>query len=136
MLARIRWLVLPVLAVCAFGASGIRASFRGVVVKPTIASRSDDGWVYVQGRNQLLRRVHVAGANIIYSPSVSASERKQHSASALAAGADVRVTAKQDGRGEWQALTIEVLGYHHPEPALPDQTPAEAIPTLKAEREK
>lgn len=89
--------------------AGMTGTFRGTIVDPGTKSSADRGWIYVQGRNQMLRRVQVADAKVIYGPDVPAAMKAAKPASALIDGAQVRVTAAQDGSGEWRATTVEIL---------------------------
>ena len=57
----------------------------------------------------MLRRVRVSDARIIYNISVPSKEQQAKSPDALVAGTEVRVTAEQDGNGEWHALVVEIL---------------------------
>lgn len=63
----------------------------------------------MEGRNHMVRRVALAHAEIIYAEDVSAGEREKDPARSLIPGAEVRVTAEQDGSGEWRAQRIEIL---------------------------
>ena len=89
--------------------AGMTGTFRGTIVDPGTKSSADRGWIYVQGRNQMLRRVQVADAKIVYASDVPAAMKAAKAASALIDGAEVRVTAAQDGSGEWRATTVEIL---------------------------
>ena len=87
----------------------ISGSFRGVIVEPAASAVRERGWLYVQGANHMLRRVAVAKARVVYGPEVPAGLRRGHPDSALVAGTEIRVTAEQDGDGEWRASLIEIL---------------------------
>jgi hypothetical protein len=89
--------------------AGMTGTFRGTIVDPGTKSSADRGWIYVQGRNQMLRRVQIADAKVIYAPEVPAALKATNPATALTDGAEVRVTAAQDGSGEWRATTVEIL---------------------------
>lgn len=96
-----------VMATSAFAA--MTGTFRGTIVDPGTKSSADEGWIYVQGHNQMLRRVQVADAKIAYAPDYPAAMKVAKPASALTDGVEVRVTAAQDGKGEWRATTVEIL---------------------------
>jgi hypothetical protein len=86
----------------------VSGTFRGVIVHAPRGEASH-GWIYVQGRNGNLRRAEVSHARILYASSVPLSLREQVPARGLKEGAEVRVTASQDGNGEWRASRVEIL---------------------------
>lgn len=102
-----RLAAVTVLAAAAF--AGMTGTFRGTIVDPANKSASDRGWIYVQGRNQMLRRVQIADAKVTYAPEIPAAMKTLNPATALIDGTEVRVTATQDGSGEWRATTVEIL---------------------------
>jgi hypothetical protein len=67
------------------------------------------GWLFVKGRNGMLRRVSLGKARVEYAPGIPANRRQMDAASALQRGAVVRVTAEQDAAGEWRARYIVLL---------------------------
>ena len=80
-------------------------SFMGQVVKgPNVDAGKK--WVYVQGPHGSLRRVDVTAAKITYDTGVAKKDRIRDP---LREGAQVRVTASQDGEGEWKASVVEVM---------------------------
>ena len=83
-------------------------TFRGRIVEPP-AGKEHEGWLYIQGRNKMLRRVALASAAVVYSDQVPSHQREKQPANSLFPGTEVRVTAEQDGNGEWRALRIEIL---------------------------
>jgi|SRR5919204_1948157 hypothetical protein len=83
-------------------------TFRGRIVEAP-AGKEHEGWLYIQGRNKMLRRVALASAVVVYSDQVPSHLREKLPADALFAGTEVRVTAEQDESGEWRALRIEIL---------------------------
>jgi len=99
--------VLLFAAVAAY--AGTEGTFRGTIVEPSKKSTSDSGWIYVQGHNQMLRRVLATKAKIIFAQEVPLELRNSNPAELLVSGTEVRVTAEQDSSGEWQAKTIEIL---------------------------
>jgi hypothetical protein len=88
--------------------AGTPGTFRGKIIQAP-PGKEHQGWLYVQGRNKLLRRVAVENAAVVYSDGVPSSQREKVPAHALVEGAEVRVTAEQDESGEWRALRIEIL---------------------------
>jgi hypothetical protein len=93
-------------APCALGADG---TFLGKVVDPPAGAPVTPGWIFVQGRNNMLRRVEVAHAEIFFGEDVPVSQRYKCNAECLSPGQEVRVTAHQDTAGEWQAKQVEIL---------------------------
>jgi hypothetical protein len=100
-------LLLAVVMVAAFLAvAAAPGSFAGTVVN---GPERSDAWLYVQGRNHSVRRVYVSGAKFHYGSEVPVSERKKPVPTILPAGTLLRVTAEQDGAGEWRASDVEIL---------------------------
>jgi hypothetical protein len=99
-------LVLAILAIAWAGAPG---TFRGTVVEPLERSASDDGWVYVEGRNQMVRRVEVHNAAVIFADEIPRAQRTGTPEAWLIAGTEIRVTAVQGSDGEWHATRVEIL---------------------------
>jgi len=90
--------------------AGTPGVFRGTVV-PAPAEESNTGsvgWLYVEGRNHLIRRVALADAVIVYGDEIP--EKQRQGQPELIEGTEVRVTAEQDSQGEWHALRIEIVG--------------------------
>ena len=86
--------------------------FRGFVVEaPPAEARS--GWIYVNSPKGMMRRVKVSRARVYYSQAVPLSLRNSRPAKSLISGTEVRVTAEQDGDGEWNASEIEILRLRH-----------------------
>jgi hypothetical protein len=95
-----------ILAISAAAFAGTPGIFQGRVyqdAKPT------PGWIYVQSRNGMMRKVDVSRARVTYSSSVAAADRATDPAQDLAPGAEVRVTAEQDAGGEWRASRVEII---------------------------
>ncbi len=107
----------------------ISGTFRGVIVHaPT--GEPTQGWIYVAGRNGNLRRAEVSHAQVLYASSVPMRLRAKDASRGLKEGAEVRVTASQDGKGEWRASRVEILkvrdSYHRKRPQV---RPAAERPT-------
>jgi hypothetical protein len=86
--------------------AGTPGSFRGVLYSGT---DTKPGWWYVVGRNDSMRLVYVARAQVSYADEVPQEDRKPVPAQSLTEGAEVRVTAEQDKHGAWRAREIEIL---------------------------
>ena len=86
--------------------AGTPGIFEGRVYQDAGGSKD---WIYVQGRNGRLRRVEISRARVIYADTVPLAERDADASADLSTGAEVRVTAEQDGAGEWRATRIEIL---------------------------
>ncbi|HTM42079.1 MAG TPA: hypothetical protein VL177_14265 [Terriglobales bacterium] len=102
-------------------AAEISGTFRGVIVHAP-AGEPTQGWIYVAGRNGNLRRAEVSHAQVLYAGSVPVRLRAKDPFRSLKEGAEVRVTASQDGKGEWQASRVEILkvreSHHRKRPQL------------------
>ncbi len=104
------------MVVCLFCAEMLSASaagiFRGFVVDaPKAEARA--GWIYVNSPNGMMRRVKVSKARVFYSRAVPLSSRNAQPSKSLVNGTEIRVTAEQDGDGEWNASEIEILRLKH-----------------------
>jgi hypothetical protein len=84
-------------------------TFRGRVIDPPVNTPAVHGWIFVQGRNRMLRRVEVLHAVVVFGDEVPASEHRKCNSECLSAGQEVRVTARQDSAGEWRAKRVEIL---------------------------
>ena len=113
--------------------AAISGTFRGIIVRAPEGEASH-GWIYVQGRNGNLRRAEVSHATVIYASTVPQDLRKQVPARSLTAGAEVRVTASQDGEGEWRASRVEILRVRasHPRPRPRVQPTNDRAPGLNS----
>lgn len=83
--------------------------FQGRVIDPPLNEPQEPGWIFVQGRNHMLRRVEVAHAVIVFSKAISPEQQSTCRMECLAVGQEVRVTAEQDSEGEWRAKRVEIL---------------------------
>ena len=101
--------IVVVLACLSSSLWAIDGTFQGRVVDPPTSQPLVRGWIYVQGANHLLRRVEVSHAAIVFGDSVPVSQRHKCTMECLTAGQEIRVTAEQDGSGEWRAKRIEIL---------------------------
>jgi len=83
--------------------------FQGKVIDPPLNQPLKSGWIFVQGRNHMLRRVEVAHAVIVFTPGILPTQQSKCRMECLAAGQEVRITAEQDSNGEWRAKKVEIL---------------------------
>lgn len=83
-------------------------TFRGVLVEAPTASRTD-GWIFVKGKNGMLRKVEIKSAAIHYEDTFPRAKRKPSAKSSLKPGIEVRVTATQGKDGEWHASDVEIV---------------------------
>jgi hypothetical protein len=90
-------------------ASAVDGTFLGKVAAPPANEPTVKGWIFVEGRNHMLRRVEVAHAVIVFSEEVPASQRHNCNSECLSPGQEVRVTAHQDETGEWRAKRVEII---------------------------
>jgi hypothetical protein len=91
------------------GAFAVDGAFRGKIADPPPNEPAVKGWIFVEGRNKMLRRVEVAHAEIVYGEEVPASQRHNCNSECLSTGQEVRITARQDAAGEWRAKRVEIL---------------------------
>lgn len=90
-------------------ASAVDGTFRGKVIDPPPNLPLAKGWIFVQGRNRMLRRVEVAHAIVVFGDEIPEHQRHKCNAACLSVGQEVRVTARQDSAGEWRAKRVEIL---------------------------
>jgi len=94
-----------VIAVSAFAADG---SFTGQVVNgPNLDTNKK--WVFIQGLRGPARRVDINGAKVSFGSEVKKQDKPLKPEDAIREGAQVRVTASQDGDGEWKASSVEIV---------------------------
>ena len=95
-----------VLLVSAYAATA--GTFGGTVVQG--AGKNPPGkWVYIKARPGTLRRVEVSKARFDYAASIPRAARSAIPVDDLKDGTLVRVTAEQDGAGEWVAQSVLIL---------------------------
>ena|GEM_PF-1917661 len=87
----------------------IDGTFQGRVIDPPWGQPLVQGWIFVQGRNHMLRRVEISHAKVVFSESVPIIEHRKCGMECITAGQEIRVTAEQDGSGEWRAKRVEIL---------------------------
>jgi hypothetical protein len=117
-----RWAILCwILLLAAAARAGTPGEFRGEIVSPPPTEASSVHYIYVLGRNHLIRKVDIENAQVIYASSIPEVERKHHPKSSLLEGAEVRITAAQSSKGDWTAQRVEIL---HTSP--PSKTDANA----------
>ena len=87
--------------------AGPSGTFLGTLVSSS-TSHSEARWIYVKGKNDVIRRVEISAAKVAYADNVPREQRKQPAADGLEPGAEIRVTASQDENGEWRASRIEI----------------------------
>ena len=95
-----------IMAACLWAVDG---TFQGKVIDPPVNQPQTHGWIYVQGRNHMLRRVDVSHAAVVFSENIPPSQRHKCGAECLTPGQEVLITAEQDGTGEWVAKRVEIL---------------------------
>jgi hypothetical protein len=86
--------------------AGTPGEFRGVVGE--VADRGPN-WIYVEGRNGMIRIVEISSAKVTYDSNFPQSRRRKVAANSLARGAEVRVTAELEDGGNWHASEIEII---------------------------
>ena len=88
--------------------AGPSGTFLGTLVSGS-GSRSEARWIYVKGKNDVIRRVEISAAKVAYADNVPREQRKQPASAGLEPGTEIRVTASQDANGEWRASRIEIM---------------------------
>ncbi len=114
------------LAIAGSALAGTPGSFRGVVVSGPAKERAT-GWIFVKGKNGMLRRVEIGTADVHYQNEYPESKRQRSPRLALKEGVEVRVTAEQGDDGEWHASEVEII---EPE-AEPDYPPRPPSPDAR-----
>lgn len=105
------YLLLPILLLIVTpGLAGTPGSFRGTVVQSPDKEKSAGRWIYVKGKNGMMRRVEISKAKVSYGESVPKTRREEVPDLSLEPGAEIRVIAEQESDGEWHATEIELLG--------------------------
>ncbi|HEU5402461.1 MAG TPA: hypothetical protein VFU86_13945 [Terriglobales bacterium] len=97
-------------------------TFRGIVVEAPAASRND-GWIFVKGKNGMLRKVEIKTAAVHYEDTFPAAKRKTPPKASLKPGIEVRVTATQGKDGEWHASEVEIVDPTSEQEIPPDPDP-------------
>jgi hypothetical protein len=106
---RVIWVLSLTLGLGGLSAFAADGTFRGKVIDPPANEAAVPGWIFVQGKNHMLRRVEVAHAAIVFGEDIPASQQRKCSSECLSPGLEVRVTAHQDTTGEWRAKQVEIL---------------------------
>lgn len=101
-------------------------TFRGVVVEAPKTSRVE-GWIFVKGKNGMLRRVEIKSATVHYEDTFPAAKRKAPPQESLKPGIEVRVTATQGKDGEWHASEVEIVDPASEQEIPPDPDPNHRI---------
>lgn len=89
--------------------AAVDGTFQGRVIDPPSNQPLLQGWIYVQGRNHMVRRVEVSHAKIVFGEDVRVSRKHKCGMDCLTAGEEIRVIAEQDPHGEWRAKRVEIL---------------------------
>jgi hypothetical protein len=117
------------IALCVAAFAGTPGTFRGVLVNGPQASRGD-GWVFVKGKNGMLRKVEIKRADVRYEDGFPPEKRNGIPKAALKPGIEVRVTATQGPDGEWHATEVEIIDPDGGKDLPPDPDPNNRITLL------
>jgi len=112
MMRLLRWIVSLALGLLLSSSAvfAVDGTFRGKIADPPANESAVKGWIFVEGRNQMLRRVEVAHAEIVYGEEIPISNQRHNcNSDCLVKGQEVRITAHQDESGEWRAKRVEIL---------------------------
>src|SRR5258708_15804815 len=98
-----RWILccIAALLLSLAGAYAVDGTFQGKVVDAPEGAPAIPGWIYIQGRNRLLRRVEVAQAEIVFSNAVPENQRGAANPGRLVVGTEDLVRAGEDSSGGW-----------------------------------
>jgi hypothetical protein len=125
-------LLIALLLVTPMGFAGsITGVFQGTVVQlPASKAQDKSRWMYVQGKNGIIRRANIARASFEYDEDFPKAKRHPKAAESLLKAAVVRVTAEQDESkdGEWQATRVSIVS--PPGAVKPKGKPSAITPTL------
>jgi hypothetical protein len=105
----VRWLLVGVLLLLPAQGFSADGTFQGRVIEPPSSEQVVPGWIFIQGRNHLLRRVEVSHAVVILGPGIPNNQRRKCGWECLAAGQEIKVIAEQDAAGEWRAKQVVIL---------------------------
>lgn len=83
-------------------------TFEGKLVETPAREQAAPGWIFIQARNHVLRRVEVAHAAIFRGRQGDRRQRRCNM-DCLAVGQDILILAEQDSSGEWHAKRVEIL---------------------------
>ncbi len=108
---RCSWAVVLIFALLLLPVAGWSTAgvFQGAVIDPPLSVPTTPGWIFVQGRNHMLRRVEVSHALIEFGSGVPVAQRHSCRMECLEVGQEIRVIANQDKAGEWRAERVEIL---------------------------
>ena len=104
----VRWLLIAALMLvplCGLAADG---RFQGKLVDAPPKEQAVPGWIFIQARNHILRRVEIAHA-VIYRGRQGDRRQRRCNLDCLAVGQEILITAEQDSSGEWHAKRVEIL---------------------------
>ena len=102
-----RWWLVAALLACSWQGFTADGTFAGKVVDAPAREQSVPGWIFIQARNHMLRRVEVADAAIFRGRQGDRRQRRCN-LDCLAVGQEILVTATQDSSGEWHAKRVEI----------------------------
>ncbi len=130
----LRLIALILISPLAFAGS-ITGVFQGTVVQISASQpQAKTRWMYVQGKNGVIRRANIAKANFDYDEEYPKAKRHKKPEESLKTAATVRVTAEQDiaKGGDWQATNVSFVWPDAPVKSAPRSKakPSAATPTL------
>ena len=105
-----RWFMFAcILSLSAALGGSTPGEFRGEIVSPPSSGATSVQYIYVLGRNHLIRKVDIGNADVIYASEIPQVERSHNPKTSLVEGAEVRITAAQGAKGDWKASRVEIL---------------------------
>lgn len=105
-----RWAILSwIVLLAAASRAGTPGEFRGEIISPPSTEVASAHYIYVLGRNHLIRKVDIQKAEVIYASDIPSDQRSHDPRTSLLEGAQVRITAAQSAKGDWRAERVEIL---------------------------
>ncbi len=103
----VKWLVAVAFLLSINYAIAADGTFQGKVIEAPPKEQVVPGWIFIQARNHMLRRVEVAHAVIVRGRQGDRRQRRCN-LDCLAVGQEILITAAQDASGEWHAKRVEI----------------------------
>ena len=103
-----RWMLATALLLSSWRGFAADGTFEGKVIDAPPKEQAVPGWIFIQARNHMLRRVEIAHA-VIYRGRQGDRRQRRCNLDCLAVGQEILITAEQDSSGEWHAKRVEIL---------------------------
>jgi hypothetical protein len=103
----VRWLLAVAFLLSPCYGIAADGTFEGKVIDAPPKEQVVPGWIFIQARNHMLRRVEVAHA-VIFRGRQGDRRQRRCNLDCLAVGQEILITAAQDSSGEWHAKRVEI----------------------------